>query len=156
MTPSPNTHSRLNSDATVGTGDQADSLPALAVVFDNGLILLSHNATDDVSIIVDSGLTTCVSFAWSPLGGVFAVAGTEAGVDGSNEFFSFFLTGMTNVVKLFDLVTICRYGGGLVPASHTLRVPATSLASITWEGGLGTKLACAVDSHLFFASAKTK
>ena len=104
--------------------------PSLAIGFESGRVQLMRDEEDPVPILVDTGLI--VSHArWNPNGSVLAVAGTANNSQSAEvQFFS----------PLGRLVA-------------TLKVPGTSISSISWEAS-GLRLALSVDCYVYFANIR--
>ncbi|XP_076068879.1 intraflagellar transport protein Oseg4 [Oratosquilla oratoria] len=109
--------------------------PTLAICYDNGRMQIMRNESDDLPILIDTGMTV-VACQWNHNGNVIAVAGTLQ------------LSGMgekdCNVVQFYT-----PFGEHL----RTLKVPGKQIQACSWEGR-SLRIALAVDSFIYFANIR--
>ncbi|CAG0891619.1 unnamed protein product [Cyprideis torosa] len=110
--------------------------PALVVVYDSGRMQIMRNESDDVPILVDTGMKI-VDSRWNHNGSVLAVAGFLQMGEGGNEK-------DWNVVQFYS-----PFGEHL----RTLRVPGQRMTACSWEGN-SLRIALSVDSYIFFANIR--
>jgi len=109
--------------------------PALCIAFENGRVQIMRSDTDDKPILIDTNMRI-TSARWNPGGSTLAIAGMQT----------------SNAAGEKDAGVVQFYAP---TGQHlrTLRVPGTSLRSISWEG-TGLRIALAVDYHIFFANVR--
>ena len=115
-------------------GYPEEGCPCLAVGVSSGQVQLMTSHRDASPIEVDTGLHLKL-LRWSPDGSTFLAAGTTKTAGGGGD---------SLVVEVFT------YEGVHV---RSLKVPGTTLSSVTWEGS-GLRLAIAVDSFIYFANVR--
>lgn len=102
----------------------------LAIALSNGTVQLMRHDRDPSPVVLDTGLLELQSCAWNPAGTVLAVTG-----------------------KLDDSSCAARFFSSFGQDLRQLRVPGTSMRSVSWEGG-SNRFVLAVDSSLYFATAR--
>ncbi|KAG8179280.1 hypothetical protein JTE90_026742 [Oedothorax gibbosus] len=110
------------------------AVPALAVVFESGVIQLLKHENDNGPIVVDTGLIIS-SLEWNCNGSIIAVAGKKEKITSPDE--------KSHEVKFFnpfgEILHILRFSG--------------NICGISWEGD-GQRIALAVDCYIFFATIR--
>uniref|UniRef100_A0A0P4W8W7 WD repeat-containing protein 35 n=1 Tax=Scylla olivacea TaxID=85551 RepID=A0A0P4W8W7_SCYOL len=109
--------------------------PTLAICYDNGRMQIMRNESDDMPVLIDTGMSVCAC-QWNHNGSVMAVAGTLhlSGI-GEKD---------CNVVQFYN-----PFGEHL----RTLKVPGKQITACSWEGG-SLRIALAVDSFIYFANIR--
>jgi WD repeat-containing protein 35 len=110
------------------------NVPTLALCFDNGRIQIMRDETDDNPVLIDTGIQANYC-KWNANGSVLAVAGAKIPSTEKD----------TQMVQFYN-----PFGKHL----RTLRVPGSSISSVTWEGAGSLRLALAVDSFIYFANIR--
>lgn len=113
-------------------GYMDEDCPSLVVCFDNGRIQIMRHETDQDPALIDTEMTI-VQCSWNQRGTVLALAGVQS-IDDRD----------VNVIQFYN-----PYGDH----QRTLKVPGTSIKSLSWEGG-GLRLALAVDHFIYFANVR--
>eukprot|EP00746_Dinoflagellata_sp_MGD_P003051 gnl/MRDRNA2_/MRDRNA2_105954_c0_seq1.p1 gnl/MRDRNA2_/MRDRNA2_105954_c0~~gnl/MRDRNA2_/MRDRNA2_105954_c0_seq1.p1 ORF type:complete len:1217 (-),score=242.16 gnl/MRDRNA2_/MRDRNA2_105954_c0_seq1:227-3877(-) len=114
-----------------------NNIPCLCVGFENGRVQIMQGVSDDKAVLIDTQMR-CTKLKWSPNGMIVAIAGMQMqGQEKSEQ----------------REVGVVQFYAPTGQHLRTLRVPGTSLRSISWEGN-GLRLALAVDSHIFFANVR--
>uniref|UniRef100_A0A061SDB5 Wd repeat-containing protein 35 isoform x2 n=1 Tax=Tetraselmis sp. GSL018 TaxID=582737 RepID=A0A061SDB5_9CHLO len=109
----------------------------LAIAMDNGRMQLMRNENDENAVLIDTGMKICCA-KWNTNGSVLGVAGSQAVTSSSGD------------VRETCMVQFYSYDGQHL---RTLRVPGTSISSLTWEGG-GLRIALAVGAYVYFANVR--
>ena len=115
------------------------NVPSLAIAFENGRIQIMRDDTDDLPVLIDTGIS-CNKIAWNTFGSVLAISGTkieEATATG----------GPRKEVQMVQFYN--PFGKHL----RTLKVPGSGISALSWEGG-SLRLALAVDSFIYFANIR--
>ena len=115
------------------------NVPSLAIAFENGRIQIMRDDTDDLPILIDTGIN-CNKIAWNTFGSVLAISGTKieeaTGAPGGRR--------EVQMVQFYN-----PFGKHL----RTLKVPGSGISALSWEGG-SLRLALAVDSFIYFANIR--
>ncbi|KAJ9468906.1 Intraflagellar transport protein 122-like protein [Diplonema papillatum] len=111
--------------------------PTLVICYENGRCQLMKNESDDKPILIDTGMRA-TKVKWNCQGLVLAIGGTQTTTLPAGD------KKEVSMVQFYN-----THGQHL----RTLKVPGSSIASISWEGN-GLRLALAVDSFIYFANVR--
>jgi len=122
-------------DTSAGVAEQGQ--PSLAVGFENGLLQLMRSESDDAPVLVDTAMAM-VTLRWNPAGTLIVVAGTH---------------GTTSSAGEWREVAMMQFFSPVGEHLRTLKVPGSSVASLSFEGK-SLRIAIAVDSFIYFANIR--
>jgi WD repeat-containing protein 35 len=109
-----------------------EDCPSLVVCFGNGRLQIMRDERDQDPCLIDTEMQVA-QCAWNQRGTVLALAGVQTVEEKE-----------VNVVQFYT-----PFGDHL----RTLKVPGSSIKSLTWEGG-GLRIALAVDYFVYFANVR--
>jgi WD repeat-containing protein 35 len=120
------------------------SQPTMALAYENGRMQIMRHDMDDQPVLIDCGMTIR-QIKWSTNGTVLAVAGYK-----NVTTQSIVVANAPTEVKETQMI---QFYSPMGKHLRTLKVPGTTLSSMTWEGG-SLRMALAVDSFIYFANIR--